>query len=158
MDTSCHEFYTCLKSLQCPRKMNKHPKQTKNGYHLPRSSPNGTINFVIFQPPPPAQPVHPFVILFSISLSTLRAFGKGYITNSNQQQPSQHGKPTHLQGFTLQLKGETMPRWHKVGRMADVFSCFLPYIKKNDGWMAMAWRFLAKIPEQVDGANWNSSG
>jgi len=42
--------------------------------------------------------------------------------------------------------------------MADVFSCFLPYIKKNDGWMAMAWRFLAKIPEQVDGANWNSSG
>lgn len=43
----------------------------------------------------------------------------------------------HLQGFTLELKGETMPGWLVFGWC---FFPIFPYI--IDGWMAMAWCFL----------------
>ena len=145
-------------------KWTKHPKQKKNGYHLPRSSPNGTMNFAIFQPPPPPSQFihlcHPFFYFFVHFEGWL---GKKIYNNQQRppQRPSRATVVTHLQGFTLQLKGETMPRWHKVGRMAGFFLVFCFFALYNwwilmGGWL---WHglFLAKIPEQVDGANWNSS-
>ena len=127
MDTSCHEFYTCLKSLQCPRKMNKTSKTEKKW--LPSSTiipkwNNELCNFPT--PPPPSQFIHlchPFFYFFVHFEGWL---GKKIYNNQPRppQRPSRATVVTHLQGFTLQLKGETMPRWHKVGRMAGFFLVF----------------------------------